>query len=102
MASYNDITGDPLVSRPGLSDEGKKNWDNIFPPKKKERYVPPPLPAELASTKPAANKLVEHWTEADEKRLEVIGQNGNIGYEGTDIEGVSSGMPQTNTSSKNS
>ena len=102
MASYNDITGDPLISRPGLSDEGKKNWDNIFPPKKKERYVPPPLPAELASTKPAANKLVEHWTEADEKRLEVIGQNGNIGYKDSDIEGVLSAASNTNASSKNS
>ncbi len=90
MASYNDITGDALVSRPGLSDEGKKNWDNIFPPKKKERYVPPPLPAELASTKPATNQLMEHWTEADEKRLEIIGQNGNIGYDSTDDSTTSS------------
>ena len=100
MASFNDITGDALVSRPGLSDEGKKNWDTIFPPKKKERYVPPPLPPELASVKPAANKPVEHWTEADEKRLEVIGQNGNIGYSDTDIAGVPSGTSESSATEK--
>jgi hypothetical protein len=100
MASYNDITGDPLISRPGLSDEGKKNWDNIFPPKKKERYVPPPLPPELASVKPSANKLVEHWTEADEKRQDIIGQNGNIGYSDTDLEGVPSGTSEGSAAEK--
>lgn len=102
MASFNEITGDALVSRPGLSDEGKKNWDTIFPPKKKERYVPPPLPPELASVKPAANKLVEHWTEADEKRQDIIGQNGNIGYENSDIEGVPSGDPSASHPAENS
>jgi len=41
MASKNDITGDVLKSK-SLSEEGKKNWDNIFPPKKKVQWVPPP------------------------------------------------------------
>lgn len=43
MAAINDITGDLIQTRSGLSEEGKANWDLIFPPKKKERYVPPPL-----------------------------------------------------------
>lgn len=43
MAAINDITGDLIKTRSGLSEEGKANWDRIFPPKKKERYVPPPL-----------------------------------------------------------
>ena len=43
MAAINDITGDLIQTRSGLSEEGKANWDKIFPPKKKERYVPPPL-----------------------------------------------------------
>lgn len=29
-----------------LSEAGKANWDAIFPPKVKERYVPPPLPCD--------------------------------------------------------
>lgn len=102
MASYNDITGDKIQTRSGLSEQGKSNWDNIFPPKKKERYVPPPLPAELASTKPAANQLVEHWTDADEKRLEIIGHNGNIGYENSDLEAVPSGTSQAGTTTEDS
>jgi hypothetical protein len=93
MASYNDITGDKIQTRVGLSEQGKANWDNIFPPKKKERWVPPPI---VASTTPATDQSVEPtqqelWTEADEKRLEVIGQNGNIGYEDTDLEAVPAG-----------
>lgn len=85
MASFNEHTGDPLISKVGLSDEGKKNWDTIFPPKKKEKYIPPPLPPELASPKATTNKSVEPvqlelWTEEEERRLDIIGQNGNIGY----------------------
>lgn len=44
MAAINDITGDAIQTRAGLSDAGKENWDKIFPPKKRERYIPPPLP----------------------------------------------------------
>lgn len=44
MATRNDITGDALISRT-LSKEGENNWNAIFPPKKKEKYIPPPLPS---------------------------------------------------------
>ena len=44
MAAINDITGDLIQTRAGLSEQGKSNWDTIFPPKKRERWVPPPLP----------------------------------------------------------
>lgn len=44
MAAINDITGDLIQTRAGLSEAGKQNWDTIFPPKKRERWVPPPLP----------------------------------------------------------
>ena len=43
MATTNDITGDALVSRK-LTKEGEDNWDKIFGVKKKEKYIPPPLP----------------------------------------------------------
>ena len=44
MATRNDVTGDALISRT-LSKEGENNWNTIFPPKKKEKYIPPPLPS---------------------------------------------------------
>ena len=39
----NEHTGDSLISRT-LSEEGQKQFDIIFGVKKKERWVPPPLP----------------------------------------------------------
>lgn len=44
MVARNDITGDKIQTRDVLSEAGSANWDIIFPPKKKEQYVPPPLP----------------------------------------------------------
>ena len=58
MAAINDITGDVIQTRSGLSEEGKANWDLIFPPKKKERYVPPPLNLDGAVAAP--DQLVEY------------------------------------------
>jgi NADPH-dependent 2,4-dienoyl-CoA reductase/sulfur reductase-like enzyme len=60
---------DALVSRPSTK-EFNENFDRIFGVKKKERYVPPPLP--------------DWGSEQDEKRMDIIGSNGNIGYE--DVE----------------
>lgn len=70
MAATNNITGDSLVSKVGDKEAQEKfsnNFDSIFGVKpKKEKYVPPEL---------------DGW---DEKRIDVIGQNGNIGYETQD------------------
>lgn len=41
MVAKNDITGDKIQTKEMLSEQGKANWDVIFPPKKKERYIPP-------------------------------------------------------------
>ena len=60
MVARNDITGDKIQTRES-SKKLEENWDTIFPPKKKERYVPPPLP------------------DFNEDRIDVIGQNGNDG-----------------------
>ncbi len=46
MASKNDITGDTIISRTN-SELYDKNFDTIFGVKKKEPYIPPPLPEEL-------------------------------------------------------
>jgi len=75
MTTWNDITGDPLVSRT-LSKKGQEAFEEIFGKRKTNGGWTPP------STE------VELWTEADEKRLEVIGHNGNIGYGHSDIEEV--------------
>ena len=70
MAATNDVTGDSLVSKLGDKDQQEKfsnNFDSIFGVKpKKAKYVPPEL---------------DGW---DEKRMDVIGQNGNVGYETQD------------------
>jgi hypothetical protein len=70
MAATNNITGDSLVSKVGdkeAQDKFNANFDAIFGVKpKKEKYVPPEL---------------DEW---DEKRMDVIGQNGNVGYEAQD------------------
>lgn len=44
MVARNDITGDKIQTRDVLSKEGEEAFDRIFGVKKKERYVPPPLP----------------------------------------------------------
>jgi hypothetical protein len=49
MVARNDITGDKIQTRDILSETGSANWDIIFPPKKKEQYVPPPLPNSFSS-----------------------------------------------------
>lgn len=71
MAAYNDVTGDALVSRT-LSEEGSKSFDRIFGEKKKKTnggWTPPPLP-------------LNEYPDQDwpEERIDVIGQNGNVGY----------------------
>jgi uncharacterized protein with von Willebrand factor type A (vWA) domain len=94
MATYNDVTGHALVSKVGDKDQQEKfnaNFDAIFGVKpKKEKYVPPALSdplckvcgKHLAGTKECA------WTGCqlnwDESRIDVIGQNGNVGYETQD------------------
>jgi hypothetical protein len=96
MASYNDITGDKIQTRVGLSEQGQANWDSIFPPKKKERWVPPPLVASAKATtdQPMESAQQGLWTDEDERRQEIVGQNGNIGYS-LDIETVSQSTTET-------
>lgn len=64
----NDITGDNLISRV-LSPEGEKQFEKIFGVKKKEKYIPPPLPTEFVDTS---------WGDG-ESRIENIGRNSNDG-----------------------
>jgi hypothetical protein len=61
MATKNDITGDSIISKTNTK-QYEDNWDKIFGKKKK--------PEELF----------------DEDRIDIIGQNGNIGYTDADIQ----------------
>jgi hypothetical protein len=71
--AYNEITGDQIATRFGNKETQEKysnNFDTIFGVKpKKEKYVPPPLP-------------LNEYPDQDwpEERIDVIGQNGNVGY----------------------
>ena len=69
MATYNDVTGDALVSRT-LSEEGAKSFDRIFGEKKKTNggWTPPPLPLNEYPN--------QDWPE---ERIDRIGANGD-GY----------------------
>lgn len=66
MVAKNDITGDLLKSKT-QSAEYDRGFEGIDWSDK------------LDSPKPAPNKLVELWTEEDEKRQDIIGQNGPTG-----------------------
>ncbi len=46
MATTNPITGDALISKIN-SKEFEENFDKIFGVKKKEKYIPPPLPDDM-------------------------------------------------------
>ena len=73
MATWNDITGDPLVSR-GLTKEGEENFDKIFGKKKTNGgWTPPPV---VTPTQPA--EYAEDWQSSE--RDKAIAQNGNVGY----------------------
>ena len=80
MVARNDITGDKIQTRDGLSEKGKENWDTIFPPKKKERWVPPPLP-NFTEHEQMNMEIIQDMIENPKKksRIDIIGQNGNDG-----------------------
>lgn len=66
MVAKNDITGDAIQSKTNSKEYGD-NFDRIFRKDKVEQ------------SNPASDQPVELWTEADEKRQEIVGQNGNLG-----------------------
>jgi hypothetical protein len=94
MVARNDITGDKIQTREGLSEQGEANFDRIFGKKKTNGGWKPPVATEpndplckicgksLGSTKECAwTSCPLNWgDEASEKRLDIIGQNGNNGY----------------------
>lgn len=87
MATWNDITGDPLVSRT-LTKEGEDNFDKIFGKKKTNGGWKPPL-APLAplptDTPTQVSEYDEDWQSS--QRDKAIAQNGNVGYTEDDIDG---------------
>ena len=71
MASYNDITGDKIATRQ-VSKDYENNFDRIFRKDKVAEVTP-------ASTEPVEPTQLE--LDFNEDRIDIIGQNGNIGYE---------------------
>lgn len=92
MATRNDITGDLIQTKTTSDDKYADGWERIFGKKNK---VASPEPTPVESVEPAIlcdicgkelNKVGEcAWTSCplnwDEKRADIVGQNGNVGYE---------------------
>ena len=82
MATWNDITGDALVSRT-LTKEGEDNFDKIFGKKKTNGgWTPPPV---VTPTQPA--EYAEDWQSSERDRA--IAQNGPVGYSEEEVNGHS-------------
>lgn len=71
MAARNEITGDLIKTKVGDSDKFKKGFDGIDWSVKLEDTV-------ATSDKPVEPVQLE--LDFDEERIDIIGQNGNIGY----------------------
>jgi hypothetical protein len=77
MASYNDITGDKIATRT-ITKDYEDNYDRIFGKKKDKVVEPEVTPAE--PVEPTQMEL-DFGDEESERRMDIIGSNGNIGYE---------------------
>ncbi len=78
MPSHNDITGDALVSRV-LSPKGEEAFEQIFGVRKTNGGWKPELKP-LTPREPVQLEL-DFGDEESERRMDIVGQNGNIGYE---------------------
>jgi len=72
MTARNEITGDLIKTRVGNSDNFKKGFDGIDWSVKLEDVTP-------TTNQPVESTQLE--LDFDEDRIDIIGQNGNIGYE---------------------
>mgnify|MGYP006291683791 CR=1 FL=1 len=85
MASWNEITGDPLVSR-GLTKEGGENFDKIFGKKKTNGgWKPPTDLAKPVVTPTQPTEYAEDWQSSERDRA--VAQNGNVGYSEEEVNG---------------
>lgn len=76
MASWNEHTGDPLVSRV-LSKEGEEAFEQIFGKRKTNGgWTPPPLVMPV-DTPNQLTEYAEDWQSTERDRA--IAQNGNTG-----------------------
>jgi hypothetical protein len=72
MVAKNDITGDLIKTRGGLSKDGEENFDLIFGKR------------DVRGRKIDLDEYPENW---DEDRIDVIGQNGGTGLHYLNEEG---------------
>ncbi len=87
MATRNDITGDLIKTKATKSSAYSDNFDLIFRNKAKEASQVTPALCDICGK--VLNEVKEcAWTGCslnwDEARCDIIGQNGNIGYEDND------------------
>jgi hypothetical protein len=86
VASRNDITGDYIQTKTGVSEEYDKEYERIFGKKRKTNggWTPPPI--ETHKILRPETKWEGPPIDFDEDRIDTIGQNGNDGdhYEQTD------------------
>jgi hypothetical protein len=68
MTTKNDITGDLLKSKPSTK-QYEDNYDRIF---KQNR---------VGGITIATNQPVDSSENWDEERMDIVGQNGNVGYD---------------------
>lgn len=71
MATKNDITGDTIATRTGDAT-AKENFDNNFDAIFRKKVPVPP-------------EIEEMQEDEDEVRMNIIGSNGNIGYDPEDM-----------------
>jgi hypothetical protein len=76
MASYNEITGDKIATRT-ITKDYEDNFDRIF--RKDKDKVAEPAPTADKPLEPVQLEL-DFGSEEAERRIDIIGQNGNIGY----------------------
>jgi hypothetical protein len=72
MVARNEITGDKIKTKVSNSDDFKKGYDEIN------------WKVKMGHVEPTANKPMEPVQlelPFDEERIDIIGQNGNVGYE---------------------
>lgn len=79
MVARNDITGDKIQTRDGLSEQGQDNYDKIFGKRKTNGGWKPPSLDTSVATPDQSVEYSEDWQ--SNKRDRAIAQNGNIGYE---------------------
>jgi hypothetical protein len=85
--SKNEITNDEIKTKV-TTKEYEEGYDRIFKKKPQSLDAAYERRAMMQGlvTNPLFDENKELWSEEDEKRMDVVGSNGNVGYTITDID----------------